>query len=407
MSRTGTRPGRAWARLRQAVLPVFLSVAASEIALNLASVISFRAKFALLPSWEQPYAFAVPDERLGLRGSSKFWEHDAWGYRNRAVPKKAEILVIGDSQTYGLQVRPDDTWPQVLARLTGKSLYNMAFPGWGPVQYRAAYKEGSVLGPKIVLMGVYFGNDFYDAFHVAYYLPIGGDLRDALREPSIRVLEETSPLLQDSPEPREPRTIRWFVSYHVKLYALARAIYHGLQQRSADQAQEWQRAVDAAATRPDKLTVVVWPSGHTILEAPYREIALRLDDPRIDEGVSITCKVIEGLADSCKAAGRQLVLVLLPTKELVCQPFLDDPGKPAALTRLVNEELQIRARIKEVCSNHRVGVVDGLQALRTAVEEHGLSVFFPSENGHYSGIGHAAIARQVAARLQGGSSGGW
>ena len=61
---------------------------------------------------------------------------DANGYRNTHVPAHADIVTLGDSNTWGASVYADETWPRVLERETGLSTYNIAMPGWGPVDFQ-------------------------------------------------------------------------------------------------------------------------------------------------------------------------------------------------------------------------------------------------------------------------------
>ena len=52
----------------------------------------------------------VPDENIGFRASQKIPEVDSQGFRNpEGVPK--EIVAIGDSQTFGFNVRSAASWP--------------------------------------------------------------------------------------------------------------------------------------------------------------------------------------------------------------------------------------------------------------------------------------------------------
>ncbi len=72
---------------------------------------------------------AVPSPNTSAGG------FDAWGFRNPNVPESAEIVAIGDSHTYGNTATMDDSWPYVLARLSGRKVYNMGLGGYGPNQY--------------------------------------------------------------------------------------------------------------------------------------------------------------------------------------------------------------------------------------------------------------------------------
>ena len=50
----------------------------------------------------------VADDFLDHRVVGHTGGHDAWGFRNRAVPSRADIVCIGDSMTYGVAARARD-----------------------------------------------------------------------------------------------------------------------------------------------------------------------------------------------------------------------------------------------------------------------------------------------------------
>ena len=74
----------------------------------------------------------VRDEVLGAVPSpSARGGFDAWGFRNPNVPDAAEIVAIGNSLTYGNTATMINSWPYVLARLSGRTVYNMGLGGYG------------------------------------------------------------------------------------------------------------------------------------------------------------------------------------------------------------------------------------------------------------------------------------
>jgi hypothetical protein len=110
---------------------------------------------ARLTLWPADYLSVemVHDDVMGAVPSlhTKAGGLDAWGFRNREVPDTADIVVIGDSQTYGSSARMDDSWPYVLGRLTGRRVYNMSLGGYGPNQYLHLLKTKALsLKPRMI-----------------------------------------------------------------------------------------------------------------------------------------------------------------------------------------------------------------------------------------------------------------
>ena len=118
----------------------------------------------------------INDPILGLKLPPHTLGHDANGFRNDSVSQQADVVVLGDSQTWGVNAERKDAWPQQLSKLSGLSAYNMGMGGFGPVQYKAVLPQALRLSPKIIVVGFYFGNDIYDAYHMAYQYEAHRDL---------------------------------------------------------------------------------------------------------------------------------------------------------------------------------------------------------------------------------------
>ena len=111
-------------------------------------------------------ATIVPDDDLGHRVAPLSGGHDAWGFRNRRVPKQAEIIAIGDSMTYGMAATMAGSWPGHLGRLTTKKVYSLSLGGYGPLQYKTLLNtKGFSLQPRLVICMVYLGNDIFDTYN--------------------------------------------------------------------------------------------------------------------------------------------------------------------------------------------------------------------------------------------------
>ena len=115
----------------------------------------------------------VKDKVLGavLSTDTRAGGFDAWGFRNRFVPDASDIVAIGDSHTYGNTATMEDSWPYVLGRLTGRQVYNMALGEYGPNQYLQLLRTRAVnLRPRTIIVGLYMGDDFENAFLITYGL---------------------------------------------------------------------------------------------------------------------------------------------------------------------------------------------------------------------------------------------
>jgi hypothetical protein len=114
---------------------------------------------------------------------------DSRGFRNRHALDHADVVAVGDSFTEGDRVSDEDTWPEVLARNSQLSVYNLGVSGLAPQEYlNNLVTYGLDLKPRIVIVMFYEGNDFVTRKH-AYRLheqgllhnsPLGSALRSLL-----------------------------------------------------------------------------------------------------------------------------------------------------------------------------------------------------------------------------------
>ena len=122
--------------------------------------------------------FYVPDAELGVRlepgASMRFQLREnprstihvnSRGYRGDEwpAPDGREILVVGDSQVFGLGVGDDATFSARLAHDTRRTIINAGVPTYGPAEYLAVARE--LLGerkPKTVVVVLNFVNDPFE-----------------------------------------------------------------------------------------------------------------------------------------------------------------------------------------------------------------------------------------------------
>ena len=130
------------------------------------------------------------------RGDFHFTYHtDGFGFRNPwPWPEQAEIVAVGDSLTFSYGVGDDEAWTTRLARQLQRSrVINLGLIGAAPQQYLRVYETfGSALQPKVLLFGLFSGNDLYDARHFARWVDKGsvGNYREWLASSNRRGLRK-------------------------------------------------------------------------------------------------------------------------------------------------------------------------------------------------------------------------
>lgn len=125
------------------------------------------------------------DPYVRRRGKSFLWPdrlknigpHDLLGFRNDAIPSHPDVIVLGDSISYGINVDIDSNWPSRFAEITGHSVYNMSLPGWGGLSIRYMFEKAIRLDPALILVALYMGNDSLENALMAYSTPYWDDYR--------------------------------------------------------------------------------------------------------------------------------------------------------------------------------------------------------------------------------------
>ena len=160
-----------WFRIAALALGSFLGLVVLEFALRA------HERLSRLGTMRSHDGYSISDPELGIRPAPNTPGHDENGFRNLVVPTQADVVCVGDSQTWGVNVLTPGTWPVRLASLTGVRVYAMAVGGYGPCQYEVLARRALKLRPKTIVVAVYLGNDLYDAYRDVHVNALREDLR--------------------------------------------------------------------------------------------------------------------------------------------------------------------------------------------------------------------------------------
>lgn len=67
-----------------------------------------------------------------------------------------QVVVIGDSQSFGMGVQNDQTYPDALSKELGVSVTNLGVPGYGTVAALRRLEKFGDLHPKVIILGHYY-----------------------------------------------------------------------------------------------------------------------------------------------------------------------------------------------------------------------------------------------------------
>lgn len=399
--------------------------------------LQLRAKFVAPSTTPEVAAEVIPDGRLGYRLNPNFPGHDSRGWRNSSALTSADIVVFGDSQTYGVNLSEKTTseaaWPQRVGALLHRPIYQMAASGYGPAQYALLMDEALALKPKVIIAAYYYGNDIYDSYQFVYRIgefkrstldtlfDSSFALTDLESQQAITRAEAIDPELLrrkylDCREPKEVPDHRLQAVRNILAspplapladegmfhYAMAYLTQHSaltkiLVNRFVTKAESHHKAEDfwpkiCPRYRDRELT--------TLFNPGYRILALDETDPRIVEGERITFLAFRHMAERCRPSQCSLYIAMIPTKEMafrarISGSMLDQPY----MVDLWNVETRARSSAREFFAREHIPTIDTLPALESVIAS-GVNPYPKDADGHPIQAGYDAIARAVAERLE-------
>jgi len=301
--------------------------------------------------------FLLKDPLTNVRARPLFFDgaglgpHDILGFRNRNVPNVADIVVIGDSQTYGNNVDLQQNWPSQMSSLLsvkGLSVYSMATGGWGAVQYLDMFAKAGAFQPKVVVIAFYSGNDPLDSFSMAYGV------------------EHWNYLIPDS----------------------------GLSQRDAPK-------VEFPAPQSEWWAVAFGDRIRTVFTPTLRLLSNR-QSKVVNAGYAIMEESAKQISEMAKPYGIQVVFTIIPTKELVYRNKISAAGfeQPQDYSSLVTEEqLHIDWLTRQINKIPGVGFIDVVNPLQEAAMD-AVQLYPENINGHPIGAGYSVIGATIAKGLE-------
>lgn len=343
------------------------------------AVSEFGARIILKPV-DYLSVTTAKDSILGHKILPNHSGHDSWGFRNPHVPESAEIVTIGDSHTHGHSAKMKESWPYVLQSITSKNVYNLGMGGYGPNQYFYLLKNKALkLKPKMVICGLYIGDDLDNAYTISYYLDSWSNLRDkSIKNTNIRIYK------MDIGSSWHKKIRHWF-SCHSVLYQV---IVHG-------PALGWLkgRIQVKNAQKIKGQTAVLILKEKNISEAfiPNSMLqALDLGSVSTQEGLRITLKLLHEMNSLCKRNSIRFVVVLITNKETVFSKYIEHNNSmhlSDVIDRVITNTHNIRQILFDFFRQNDIEMVDPLSKMQSTIEKEKLYTsssgdMHPNKNGY-------------------------
>jgi hypothetical protein len=341
----------------------------------------------------------VEDQILGIRVTPGSPGFDGWGFRNKTVPSSVDIVAIGDSHTYGNNATMADSWPYVVAQVTGLSVYNLGLGGYGPNQYFYLLRERALsLKPRWVLCAIYMGDDFENAFLMTYGKPYWSFLTQG-EWAGVQANIWEAPSTKGGWD----QSLRNWLSQNSVVYRL---VVHGPILGPLKGTMQ----VNAAARERQSTTALLVPD--VGIQEAFRPTGIRdrLDqrNAAVREGMRITFDLLKRMDEVSRDQGVRFGVMIIPTKETVFAEYLLKERtlhlRDVIEDVIVNEELATR-ELLTFLDLAGIPHVETLSALRSRLGQRLYTRsdrdMHPARNG-YRVIGGAA-ATFITAKSSAGS----
>jgi hypothetical protein len=372
-------------------LSLLLIVVALEITIQLA--VLFSSKLDIMISKVPRTPHSISDSVYGVRPNPDFPGHDAWGFRNLSVPTSADIVAMGDSQTYGTGISSRYNWPSKLDWISQKSVYNMSWGGYGPVHYYKLMDRALSLKPKLIVVAYYFGNDLYDSYQMVFIRKQCTELLTTQSGAS-SPLATVQPTIEPSPFTNNVKDSQnsWphFFWNHSKLLGLVRPFKDVLRVDAFNFFYQTK-----IAKNPD---LIFFKEGSILTTFDVLARLPGLDDthPDVSQGFDLT---LAALAQMNKRARENNILfgvVIIPTKESVFSPFFQSHAHKNndVYQRIVESETRFESLLRHFLEDNSIPSFYVKTHLQNLIRE-GTSPYRISTDGHLNRFGQEIIATGI------------
>ncbi len=340
-------------------------------------------------------ARTYPDAPPGFPESTVVLTTDADGFRNPEPAEAWDAVIAGDSFAEGSMVSDEDVWGARLSRLLDLRIHNVAVSGATPrIVLNNLLAFGAAGGPGLAIVSIYEGNDFKD--HRGPRAPLDGESASFLDRLAAwrRLAFKESPLRA----------------------RLKHRLIGALGPRNAD------AAVPAHPGLSWMPVAVEGPAGRVHYAFEPRELlrlAIRRDRFERSPAWKQNAGVLREIAAWARAGGVRLLVLYVPSKPRVLMPLVRERVPPEALRAFLAfaksdlppaEQLagdlyaeldSVESTFFDFCRAEAIRCVNLTAALRDATAR-GVQVFF-SYDPHWTPLGHALVAEQVAAHVREGA----
>jgi lysophospholipase L1-like esterase len=326
----------------------------------------------------------VDDDILLYRLDQSLGGIDSNGFRNVSTADKVDIVAIGDSHTYGVNVVSEESWPSRLAVMTNLTAYNYGVSGYGILQYEHLINEAIKMDPGYVIVGIYPSNDLKVCKLIGRldYWKDWADSRgyDTSLCPGKKKKTKKQRAWSGNFDPLE------FLMHETAIGSLALYVWDLASLRFSPEIEE--RAVVINHDSNPTMTTRKRLTKHSKF--------MDLTRPEIRLGFDITGDVLVEAKRRLDEQDIKLIVMFVPSKESIYSDFLENSGEPVPqeYRDLVARERDIVDKLSSILDSHNIEHVDAAPYVSDALNRSD-KVYAFTGDGHPLRDGYEAYAKAV------------
>jgi len=324
----------------------------------------------------------ILDEKLGYKVDPTLNpDIDDAGFRNSELKSIANLVALGDSHTFGFNVASEDSWPQQLARMLNKTVYNFGVGGYGILQYQFLMNEAIKMKPEHIVLGLYLPNDL-------------GDVCWTLREVDFwKIWAKKNDINIEVCPPYKERKLldKSWRSFMVNNTALGSIVKHFIwtPMKYRIKQTEWSRIAVVVSDERNKTFI-------NYKRIVSHESAMDLGRPDIALAFEIAKEFVTEASTKADFNHISFIVLFIPSKERVFYKYLVAQGVqlPQSYHQLAKNERELVTEMSLFLEKIGIVYVDALPYMVEVLHKFG-HVYPVKDDGHPLKIGYGAYAKAV------------
>ncbi len=345
----------------------------------------------------------IYDADFGYRLNPGHPSSDKFGFRNKGE-KPRVFAAIGDSHTYGSNVRQEQSWPEQFEKITGVPTYNFGVGSYAVYAHYAITRRAIDQGYKYIIIALLIHNDF----------KAGGNNCDIDYASSKFWREAKTRLSLNLPDcsnaknwrtARAPGFIRWFRGRANSAilsaidYLIVRPLgdkWHRLTLKASTPKKEAPEAKPVREVR--KRASSAYFAGRALKNQQVEFVFTDLKRRAVVRAIEDFEKMLVDLKRAANDKGSRVGLMFIPSKVQLIYQLLDDKDiyeQLPVLKDMAENHIKIEKRLASHMSKNGIFWSSAAPELAAAIEKSDRdgSWVFPSSGGHPYPSGYRAYAR--------------